>query len=129
VDGPDGVSIELYSTRQPSSYSLTTYFQNRISQLSQKFPDTKVCGQAKQTTLPGNGPTGVMAPICLTLTSQNGPATPVVIYEFAGLVQGSGFLQLFVAGIVAPQSLNSNTLVSVVNPVWRSVHWLQLSGG
>jgi len=129
LDGPRGVNVEFYSAQEASSYTLTNYFQSRLSQLGQKFPDAKLCGQAQAAKLPGNGPEGVAAPICLTLTSQNGPAVPYVIYEFAGLVQGSGFQQLFVAGVVAPQDLSGSALNSLVGPVWGSVRWLQLTGG
>ena len=120
--------MEFYRADEPAGYTLTDFFAARVGSLQQKFPDAALCGQAQAAKLPGNGPEGVEASICFTVTPQNGPATQVVIYQFAGLVLVSGPAeQLYVVGTIAPRSLATPAVVRLALPIWERVGWLGLA--
>jgi uncharacterized membrane protein YgcG len=128
LNGPANVTMEFYRSEEPAPYTLTEFFTARVSSLQQKFPDAALCGPAQPAKLPGNGPEGVEAPICFTVAPQNGPATQVVIYQFAGLVLVSGPAeQLYVVGTIAPRSLTTADVVKLALPIWERVGWLGLA--
>lgn len=122
-----GGNLYLESGYLKNPETTAVFMAAEIAWYKDNYPDTKICRDEKDSTLP-NGPTGRSVILCFTAKTQTGNTYPASVYIAEAMVTKGQDTILFYLSIYGPDT-EWNAIVEAVKPILPSIKWKLHEGG
>lgn len=122
-----GGNLYLESGYLKNPETTAVFMAGEIAWYKENYPDTKICRDEKDSTLP-NGPTGRSVILCFTAKTQTGNTYPASVYIAEATVTKGQDTILFYLSIYGPDT-EWDAIVEAVKPILPSIQWKLHDGG